>query len=140
MSKPSTRKRAAYFGVILILVLAVMIGGLRILESTVLRRGSGIQVDHVSKTSMEQLYAVGETACNGVHGKNRLASNSLLESLVFAKRAAKEICKELDSVKTNTDAVEQVALDSYPAKKELAMAYRDMVLNEIQRFRNEEVR
>ncbi len=50
MSKPSTRKRAAYFGVILILVLAVMIGGLRILESTVLRRGSGIQVDHVSKT------------------------------------------------------------------------------------------
>lgn len=34
---------------------------------------------------MENLYAVGETACNGVHGKNRLASNSLLESLVFAK-------------------------------------------------------
>lgn len=50
MSKPSTRKRAAYFGVILILVLAVMIGGLRILESTVLRRGSSIQVDRSSKT------------------------------------------------------------------------------------------
>lgn len=49
----------------------------------------GIWVDHSSRTSMEQLYAVGETACNGVHGRNRLASNSLLESLVFAKRAAK---------------------------------------------------
>ena len=45
----------------------------------------GIWVDHESKTSMDRLYAVGETACNGVHGKNRLASNSLLESLVFAK-------------------------------------------------------
>lgn len=51
----------------------------------------GIKVNEMSKTSMERLYAVGETACNGVHGKNRLASNSLLESLVFAKRAAKDI-------------------------------------------------
>jgi len=51
----------------------------------------GIDVDHSSKTSMDRLYAVGETACNGVHGRNRLASNSLLESLVFAKRAAKEM-------------------------------------------------
>ena len=54
----------------------------------------GIQVNHNSKTSMDHLYAVGETACNGVHGKNRLASNSLLESLVFAKRTAKEIAGE----------------------------------------------
>ena len=53
----------------------------------------GIDVDHFSKTSMERLYAVGETACNGVHGKNRLASNSLLESLVFSKRAAGHIVK-----------------------------------------------
>lgn len=51
----------------------------------------GIAVDLESKTSMEHLYAVGETSCNGVHGANRLASNSLLESLVFAKRAAKDI-------------------------------------------------
>ena len=51
----------------------------------------GIYVDLDSKTTMEHLYAVGETSCNGVHGKNRLASNSLLESLVFAKRAAQKI-------------------------------------------------
>lgn len=51
----------------------------------------GIDVNRYSKTSMDRLYAVGETACNGVHGKNRLASNSLLESLVFAKRAAGDI-------------------------------------------------
>lgn len=48
----------------------------------------GIWVDSDSQTSMKRLFAVGETSCNGVHGANRLASNSLLESLVFAKRAA----------------------------------------------------
>lgn len=51
----------------------------------------GIHVDSDSKTTMEHLYAVGETSCNGVHGRNRLASNSLLESLVFAQRAAQKI-------------------------------------------------
>ena len=61
----------------------------------------GIDVDRYSKTSMKRLYAAGETACNGVHGRNRLASNSLLESLVFAKRAAENIksnYNRLDSV------------------------------------------
>ena len=48
----------------------------------------GIRSDLNGKTTMPRLYAVGETCCNGVHGANRLASNSLLESLVFAKRAA----------------------------------------------------
>ncbi len=51
----------------------------------------GVWVDSDSHTSMGHLYAAGETSCNGVHGKNRLASNSLLESIVFAKRAAKKI-------------------------------------------------
>lgn len=53
----------------------------------------GIWVDSDSRTSMEHLYAAGETSCNGVHGANRLASNSLLESLVFAERAAQKIAK-----------------------------------------------
>ena len=51
----------------------------------------GIWVDSYSRTSMPGLFAAGETSCNGVHGANRLASNSLLESLVFAKRAALKI-------------------------------------------------
>lgn len=51
----------------------------------------GIHVDSNSETSMKGVYAVGETSCNGVHGRNRLASNSLLESLVFARRAAYHI-------------------------------------------------
>ncbi|MCD7928396.1 MAG: L-aspartate oxidase [Oscillospiraceae bacterium] len=51
----------------------------------------GIRVNLASQTSMTGLYAVGETSCNGVHGRNRLASNSLLESLVFAQRAAEDI-------------------------------------------------
>ncbi len=58
----------------------------------------GIKVNSNSKTSMNRLYAVGETSCNGVHGRNRLASNSLLESIVFAKRAAKEIGSEYTKV------------------------------------------
>lgn len=51
----------------------------------------GVEVDENSQTSLSHLFAVGETSCNGVHGKNRLASNSLLESLIFAEIAAKKI-------------------------------------------------
>lgn len=54
----------------------------------------GVHVDRQSATTMPSLYAVGETSCNGVHGKNRLASNSLLESLVFAQRAAWDIARK----------------------------------------------
>lgn len=53
----------------------------------------GIHVDANSKTTMDHLYAAGETSCNGVHGKNRLASNSLLESLVFSQLAARDIVR-----------------------------------------------
>lgn len=59
----------------------------------------GIYVDSNSETTMQHLYAVGETSCNGVHGKNRLASNSLLESLVFAERAAAQIAADQEGEK-----------------------------------------
>lgn len=57
----------------------------------------GIKVDTEGATTLKNLYAVGETACNGVHGANRLASNSLLESLVFAGRAAGKIVEKYQS-------------------------------------------
>lgn len=90
----------------------------------------GIDVDDCSKTSMERLYAVGETACNGVHGKNRLASNSLLESLVFAKRAASNInlqysmIKDLQEIRVNPsdyenykDEYKKIVLDTIEKEK-----------------------
>ena len=86
----------------------------------------GIRVDHESKTSMDCLYAVGETACNGVHGKNRLASNSLLESLVFAKRAAKQI-NELAIDNWKLQDAGKVSLEEYRDEKALELSYKQMV-------------
>lgn len=88
----------------------------------------GIEVDRHSKTSMERLYAVGETACNGVHGKNRLASNSLLESLVFAKRCAKNIADTYTAVRNNqAKAVNGKDYENYGEE------YRSVVLSAIEK-------
>ena len=51
----------------------------------------GIETDLDGKTTLDNLYACGEVACTGVHGANRLASNSILECLVFGKRVARAI-------------------------------------------------
>lgn len=53
----------------------------------------GVRTDHEGRTSVPGLYACGEAACTGVHGANRLGSNSLLEGLVFARRIATDILK-----------------------------------------------
>ncbi|MHC1723753.1 MAG: L-aspartate oxidase [Aminipila sp.] len=107
----------------------------------------GIHVDKYSKTSMNHLYAVGETSCNGVHGSNRLASNSLLESLVFAKRAAKHISRKISQnplvSPLNTCTTDSIAesliknldVKFYMKDQKLLNQYKHNILNEIERIR-----
>lgn len=90
----------------------------------------GIRVNYESKTSMERLYAVGETACNGVHGRNRLASNSLLESLVFAKRAADDIAKT-GSQPEDEAFMQQWPMDTYHDLDKLREEYLDLVESKV---------
>ena len=90
----------------------------------------GIKVDLDSKTSMDGLYAVGETSCNGVHGRNRLASNSLLESLVFAERAANHAAAHIST--EQPVPTENIAFD--PAEyADIDQRNRKAVLDEIKR-------
>jgi L-aspartate oxidase len=90
----------------------------------------GVKVNYESRTSMPRLYAIGETACNRVHGKNRLASNSLLESLVFAGRAAADMAsteiKDLVEL-PNIDMSKYASLEKWNSEN------KEMILNEIKR-------
>ena len=100
----------------------------------------GVKVDLNGKTSMKRLYAAGETACNGVHGANRLASNSLLESLVWAKRAAKSITaslkredKKLAGEKISVPEQITVSMRDYPASYDaFKTMYHDMTRQRIE--------
>ena len=91
----------------------------------------GIWVDSDSKTSANHLFAIGETSCNGVHGANRLASNSLLESLVFAGRAAKKI--ETNPGEVSEELLKTVDWSRYEDLDRLRSQYKEIVLNEIAR-------
>ncbi len=91
----------------------------------------GIDVDGYSKTSMDRLYAIGETACNGVHGRNRLASNSLLESLVFAKRAAGHIIANYQDIPQYSEiCIDPSVYDGYQE------TYKALVLTAIEKEKN----
>jgi len=97
----------------------------------------GIKATTDGKSSKEGLYVVGETACNGVHGANRLASNSLLESLVFAKRTAKTVGAELKGKKSRYYDVlnenNEILTDRIYNLEKLQKEYRRIILNEIKR-------
>lgn len=88
----------------------------------------GVKADINGKTTMEHLYAVGETACNGVHGKNRLASNSLLESLVFAKRAAELIADDNSEKELK---IPELDLKAYPPRDIREKEFKTLIMNEI---------
>ena len=89
----------------------------------------GIKSDTYGRTSMENLYAVGETACNGVHGANRLASNSLLESLVFAKRAAGVIKETINNIDFDPKYIDVSGYD----KDKLELENKKIIMDEIKR-------
>ncbi len=63
----------------------------------------GIDTDQVGRTSIQRLYAIGEVSYTGLHGANRLASNSLLEAVVFARRAARDSRELLETTTWRED-------------------------------------
>lgn len=91
----------------------------------------GIEADVNGHTSMKHLYAVGETANIGVHGANRLASNSLLESIVFAQRAALDV-KE-DGKYEPDELSFEIDCEEYRDKEKFYQSRKALILEAIQK-------
>ncbi|HEY1800353.1 MAG TPA: L-aspartate oxidase [Terriglobales bacterium] len=89
----------------------------------------GIRTDMDGRTSVKRLYAAGETAATGVHGANRLASNSLLEGLVFGARAGSTMRDELREVTSRTTQDTQQELAKSNDQAELAEAQIQEIQN-----------
>jgi L-aspartate oxidase len=92
----------------------------------------GVRTDLEGRTTLPGLYAAGEVACTGVHGANRLASNSLLEGLVFGARAGAAAAREssadaLTLTSTDTDSEEEAAREDAGRAGAAALAVRKRV-------------
>jgi len=86
----------------------------------------GVWVDSWARTTINHLYAVGEVACTGVHGANRLASTSLLESLVWGDRSARHICEIIaDTPLADADSIPSWE-DAGQEKPDPALIAQDM--------------
>src|SRR5204863_1748467 len=83
----------------------------------------GVWTDLDGRTTIPRLFAAGEAACTGVHGANRLASNSLLEGLVFGARAAQAMRKEL-----------REARDTHAAMTEAVSPQREFPVDELKKL------
>ncbi len=85
----------------------------------------GVRTDLVGRTSVPGLYACGETACTGVHGANRLASNSLLEGLVFSARIGSDLAAGLPTQRDPVEDTRPGGLLDPSVRGELARAMTD---------------
>ena len=90
----------------------------------------GIDVDMNSETTLPNLFACGECSHTGVHGSNRLASNSLLEALVFSRHAANTIASRLDSAPAGFEDAE---FDAHTGSRHIPKGYRTETRNIMQK-------
>lgn len=92
----------------------------------------GVYTDTDAKTNISGIYVCGEAACTGVHGANRLASNSTLECIVFAKRAANHINANINKKATGLYLGEKPSYAGCPEKQEIArdMAYIKQIMTD----------
>lgn len=95
----------------------------------------GIKTDVFGRTNIKGFYACGETACNGIHGSNRLASNSLLEGLVFGQKISTEVSEQ---VKANSGKADQLSVE-YMANCVIKNIDKELIKKDIQNIMTENV-
>ncbi len=100
----------------------------------------GIRSGLNGATTLKRLYAVGETCCNGVHGANRLASNSLLESLLFAKRSAQDIASAYSPADAKKAEKITVDFSVYGDTEKLFAEYKELLLKKIAEARDDRLK